>query len=412
MDVFHHLGLRIAQTWRKHKFELAAFPNIAATELARQPLHQVIDYSSIVSSLATIDALPYQTNIDSVFGEPPLTLFWHPSFYIEALFWVSSTTSIHGHGFVGGFQVLAGTSLQSLFTFDANEPRRGRCRIGRLSQTHAILLRTGATQMIEGGERFIHSVFHLGYPSVTIVVRTHGDAGPQFDYHRPGVALAFQYEKTFDQLTRRLLQIARLQAILNSDDLQATVAAIAKQGDLAACFRLLEIVQPILYANNKLSVAGEVIATLVAAIGLNKATALAEALTLEHSLGRLRRAREIVVEEDLRLFLALLLTQQERRFLMPLASAYAGVADPTDKIVHWIIELSRKGILRLTADDDLRRLVSLCLAHRTDDVPASIDANFNHRDVARARELMHDEPLVAPLLRSDATEFGRCVNMM
>ena len=108
-----------------------------------------------------------------MFGEPPLTLFWHSNFHIDALFWTTATTSIHGHGFVGAFQVMEGTSLQSEFEFETDTPKKGRCRIGQLRQVNASLLRTGVTQLIGGGERFIHSVFHLGFPSVTIVVRSH-----------------------------------------------------------------------------------------------------------------------------------------------------------------------------------------------------------------------------------------------
>jgi hypothetical protein len=404
MDAFNQLGTRIARAWSTHGYETAALPDIAGTELVRASLHQVIDYRSLLSWICATDTLPYQMNVDATFGEPPLTLFWHPDFYVEALFWASSTTSVHGHSFVGAFQVLAGTSLQSLFAFDACDPRKGPCRIGRLRQTHAALLRTGATQLIQPGERFIHSIFHLGYPSVTIVVRTHGrHVERQYDYHRPGVALAYGYENTFDQLTNRLLQVARLQAILKSDDLPTTVAAIGKRRNLAACFRLLRVVQPILYRQQRLETAGEVIAALAATVGLNETTKLAESLTLEQSLQRLRSARELVVDDDLRLFLALLLTQQEGQFVMRLVTDYTDAAKPTDKIASWIRELGTRGILNVPTDEQTQSLLATWLAYGPD-AALRADPTPQYGSWAAAKmQQIEAEPLLTPMLRSDGS---------
>jgi hypothetical protein len=402
MDAFTELGMRVAREWGKHRYETDALPNIAANELARAPLHRIVDYRSILNWIGSADMIPFQMNIEASFGEPPLTVFWHPNFYIEALFWASSTTTVHGHGFVGAFQVLAGTSLQSLFEFEARGPKNGRCRVGRLQQTEAALLRTGATQMINGGEQFIHSVFHLGYPSVTIVVRTYGrSVGTQYDYRRPGVALPYRYESTFDHLTNRLLQVARLQAILKSDDLGTTVAKIGRQCDLAACFKLLETVQPILYGQQRLDVAGEVIATLAGTAGLKHVTELAAALTLEQTLNRVRKARDIVVEEDLRLFLALLLTQQEWAFVMPLVTDYTGIAEPSGTIASWIRELGRRNILNVPTDEQTQKLLTAWVAYGSNVALKEARAAGYGDDGARTLEQLEAEPLLAPLLRSD-----------
>jgi hypothetical protein len=399
MDAFADLGTRVAREWSKHRYEADALPDIAGAALTQTPLHEVVDYKSILDSVGSEETIPFQMNIEASFGEPPLTLFWHPAFYIEALFWASSTTAVHGHGFVGAFQVLAGTSLQSLFQFEAVEPN-GRCRIGRLYQTEAALLRSGATQLIHGGERFIHSIFHLGYPSVTIVVRTHSrSVGTQCDYRRPGVALPYKYEAGFDQLTNRLLQVARLHAILKSDDLRATVAKIGKQCELAACFKLLETVQPILYSQQRLDVAAEMIATLAGAIGLKYVTKLAEALTLEQNLGRLRRAREVVVEDELRLFLALLLTQQERRFILPIVSDYIRFADPVERIASWTRELGTRGVLTVPNDQQTQSVLATWLRRGRDAAVAELQRNGDWLESARRIEQIAAEPLLMPLLR-------------
>jgi len=395
MDAFTELGSRVARSWRKYRYDTRALPEVAAIELSREPLDRVVDYRSILNWIGSTETLPYQMNVDATFGEPPVTLFWHTDFYIEALFWASSTTTIHGHGFVGAFQVLTGTSLQSLFEFDADDPRFGRCRLGRLRQTRATLLRTGVTQMIEGGERFIHSVFHLGYPSVTIVVRSHNRVvEPQYNYYRPGVALAYRYESTFDHLTSRLLQVARLQALLMSDDLHMTVEKIGARRDLAAVYRLLELVQPILWSHGRLETSALVIGTLASTFGLTQTSRLAEALTLEAQLSSLVRARQTVVEDDLRLFLALLLTLQGRQFIMSAVTDYTGIPEPSRAIAGWICKLGARGILNVPTDIDTENLLTVWLTFGHD--VASKDTNGD--EVAGKMQRLKAEPLLASLL--------------
>jgi hypothetical protein len=407
MDAFTELGTRVAKEWGKYRYGTAALPDVAASELAREPLHEKVDYESILDNIGSSEMIPFQVNTAASFGEPPLTMFWHPDFYIEALFWASSTTAIHGHGFVGAFQVLAGTSLQSLFEFEGQEPKTGRCRMGQLRQTHAALLRPGATQMIKGAEQFIHSIFHLGYPSVTIVVRTQDrSVGTQYEYRRPGVALSHGYERSFDQLTTRLLQVARLEAVLRSNRLRTITAKIGTRGDLAACFRLLELVQPVLSMQGRLEVMAEVVATLAEAIGPTYSTKLSEALTRERQLTPLRLAREVVVEDDLRLFLALLLTQQERRFVMPMVTDYTDDPEPSRLIAGWIRKLAAKAVLKVPTDEETERLLAKWLAHGPETALREAQAGEDGHEARRRIDQLTAEPLLAPLLLGTETPMA------
>lgn len=394
MEIFEDLGSRIARDWSKHRFSFDSLPDIAATELDRTPLHKATDYKALLQWVNSTDTFPSQINMEATFGEPPLTVFWHPNFYIEALYWCTSTTSVHGHGFLGAFQVLAGTSLQSEFFFDSPQPSGKRCRIGTLRQTEASLLRLGSTQQILSGEDFVHSVFHLGYPSVTIVVRTFGPppGRPQYTYFRPGVAVPFGL--TFDQLTRRLLQIAKLQATLKTDDLFETVATIAAKCDLSAAFTLLQEVQPMLYAQNRVDVATQLVLILATAHGLGPISKLAEALTVERSLDPLRRARDRVVEDDLRLFLALLLTQQGRRFVMPIVTDYTGDPNPQGKVAGWIRELAKRQILNVPEDEGTEAFLTRWL----DDSQSLASEGEAAETIAKIKA----EPLLAPLLFEEA----------
>src|SRR5262249_49930783 len=65
-----------------------------------------------------------------------------------------------------------------------------RLLLGDVRLKRVELLTRGAIRPILSGNRFIHALFHLDRPSVTIVVRTHTDRleDPQFSYMKPNVA--------------------------------------------------------------------------------------------------------------------------------------------------------------------------------------------------------------------------------
>lgn len=395
MLIFEDLGRRVAKAWCRSRYDNDALPRIAAEELERAPLHKATDYTAIMKWLTTADTLPFQPNVDSAFGEPPITLYWHPTFYIEALFWCSATTAIHGHGFAGAFQVLEGTSVQSVFEFESPETSM-RCRIGHLNQKEVGLLRPGTTQTIESGERFVHSVFHLGYPSVTIVVRNRGGGLLQQRYYRPGVALL--EDVRFDQLTTRLLQIAILQATLMSPDLKGTVRRIGQDCELAASFRLLQTLRPILFRQNRLDVFGDVLMTLGAGQGLMTISKLSEALTLEDRFRRLKQARESTSDDGLRLFLALLLTQQERPFVLARTSEFTKTDEPTVLIVRWIVELGEMGVLAVPSDEVTRQLLTTWLELGSEAASSAHSESNSAEIIADRKRALLSEPLLAPLL--------------
>jgi hypothetical protein len=95
--------------------------------------------------------------------------------------------------------------------------------------------------------------------------------------------------------------------------------------------------------------------------GWLQAETLAEALTLELSLAWLCRARELIVDDKLRLFFALLLTGQDRRFVTSSVTDYTGVAEQSGKVAAWIHELGAKGMLNVEGDSQTERIVNTWL---------------------------------------------------
>src|SRR6266853_5529160 len=122
--------------------------------------------------------------------QPPLTVYSGRDFRIEVLFWVQGVPAIHQHSFSGAFHVMHGSSLQTLWEFELREQVAMRLALGRVSLKKAELLRKGDSRSIIAGQRLIHSTFHLDRPSLTVVVRTLGEADkqPQYAYLPPTIA--------------------------------------------------------------------------------------------------------------------------------------------------------------------------------------------------------------------------------
>src|SRR5688572_12906367 len=116
MEIFHELGTKIANEWHKHSYDIEVFSSIAQDYLTTTKLDG-IDPDDICNWVINTNELPKQFNLEKTFGEPPVTVFTHEKFYIEILFWVTSTTAIHQHGFRGVFYVLSGSSIHSIFQF-------------------------------------------------------------------------------------------------------------------------------------------------------------------------------------------------------------------------------------------------------------------------------------------------------
>lgn len=188
---FRELGDRIEKQWLARGYDEEIFPHLAQEALAAACPHLEIGAADIVDAIFQPSQPFLQPNGSELFGEPPVTLYQAPRFYIEALFWFSSTTAIHEHSFSGAFAVLAGSSVHSHWRFTQQGCVNSRMLHGRLEPEKTEILRPGDLHQIQSGDRLIHQLFHLEVPSVTIVVRTYLDRHqlPQYRYQLPGLAL-------------------------------------------------------------------------------------------------------------------------------------------------------------------------------------------------------------------------------
>jgi len=337
MQLVQELGTRIETRWAKHNFDERAFPEIAADMTQEARLHEEIGADQVIRWFSTTSSVPPQVGLDSGFGEPPLTLFAGRHMYIEALFWVDGTTSIHQHSFSGAFQVLVGKSIHSRYRFHPRHRVSSRMLIGDIQFERAELLRRGDCRTISSGPAFIHSLFHLDRPSVSLVVRTFNDPETplQYSYLRPFIAV--DAVRKAPHLVQQQRIIRYLTRVEHPDRLEICTEMV-RRADMVESFHLLEaFLEENLDDRDALSHLA----------GLAERAHPTFTSVLEPVLAERRREldlfmhRQTVRAPDLRFFLALLLNLPERTSIEEMVRAHQPERAPVDVIAEWIQRLSQ-----------------------------------------------------------------------
>ena len=167
---FDSIGRSIQERFDRADRSPAAFSEIAATEFLRARLGR-IPASEILRSFAARDADDIEQRSSLSFGEPNITVYAGDGFHLEVLCWFSSTTLVHEHAFCGAFSVLDGGSIHSNYSFVERESIRGELSFGELDLIATERLAPGDVRPIEPWDAFIHSLFHLEKPSISLCAR-------------------------------------------------------------------------------------------------------------------------------------------------------------------------------------------------------------------------------------------------
>jgi hypothetical protein len=190
VQLFDELAADLHSAWLGRQSDEGAFAELAEQALQRVSPASRVTLDDVFGWLARTDQLPAQFDPQSGFGNFSLTVAARDGFHIDLLVWTDSTTAIHQHAFHGAFQVLSGSSLQTIWSFEETGRWSDRLMRGRLTPQHSELLRKGDARRISPGPAMIHSLFHLRAPTVTVVVRTPSAAtrSPPLCYERSGLA--------------------------------------------------------------------------------------------------------------------------------------------------------------------------------------------------------------------------------
>lgn len=401
MEIYRELGERVERAFERAGRAIGRFPEVAAAALREARIPERSSAEEVLAWVFGAADLPPQNDLDEAFGEPPVTVFRGRDFHVEVLFWVSTVTTVHGHGFSGAFQALSGERLQTRHAFEARSHAGEAAMLGEVRYAGGELLAPG--DVVEISPALVHAVVHLAEPSATIVVRTASDpeAPPQLDYRAPWVALD---PFLVDEPRIRKLQALRLLCRTGRGDALARGAEVIARSDLATCLDVLDT----LYRSFRTE--ADIAAPIDAARARHGAEAVAMLLDVLREERRLRAVRALrarVTGADQRLFAALLHHVPCREAMWPLLAARFPGEDPAERALALARSLSGTDRIGVDLNDPLTGALAAAMLRadtpegvrselaRTFD-PAAIDAQAEalDRHAARLRRTA-----LAPLFR-------------
>ena len=352
MEEFQKLGALVESRWKDQNYNEQVFPDIAAQALVESDLPARVDPWQIIRWVHTTPSLPEQHDVEGRFGNPPVTLFSGPRFYIDIYYWLDGTTTIHQHAFTGAFQVLLGSSIHSGYTFREDKVISEHFSVGELALNDVQLLKQQDVRTIKAGRHFIHSLFHLDRPSATITIRTAGtpSAAVQYDYRKPYFALNPFFRNA--SMAKKLQTVGLLLGMKHKDA-DAMISDLVCASDFHTAYFVLAETFHHLKRNQMEALFG-------LSTGQDRFKAILERCRSVHGeiterilpvLEEQERQRDIIERraaitgEEHRFFLALLLNVPARAKILELVKDRFPEQDPVETILDWVDELSRTRVL-------------------------------------------------------------------
>ncbi len=363
MEIFRQLGDRLEACWRDRDYDERAFPKLAAAALKEADLVAQVTPLDLLRWIGRESVLPAQSDPNSALGDMAVTLYSTPRFYISALFWLHSSTAIHQHSFSGAFQVLAGSSLQTRHLFTEERFVNGRLRFGTLDPAGVTLLPTGSVEPITSGSRFVHSLFHLEHPSVSLVIRTHSEpaAQPQWSFLPGGIAFDPFVSNVVTQKKREALRVLRA---LGPDTAVREAAEMFEQADLQLTWELLGECMALFgpsalernYGLREDKSADRLEPLLAVARRRHGVEAVARFLQVSDESRRLNgiiAMREAVTQPEHRFLIGVLLNVGDARTALDLLAQRYPDRDPVEEFLDRIHEVSATKVLGSNASNML-----------------------------------------------------------
>ncbi len=352
MEQFQTLGTLIENRWRAQNYSEQLFPEIAAQALAESQLPSRVDPWDIIRWVQTTPTLPEQKDIPGRFGNPPITLFCGPRFYIDVYYWLDGTTSIHQHAFTGAFQVLLGSSIHSHYRFREDRVLSEHFSVGELELQSVDLLQVNDIKHIKPGNQYIHSLFHLDRPSATITIRTEHtpSAAVQYDYRKPYFAIN-PFFQNVSMIKKQ--QTVSLLLGMKHKEVDAMLSALVTSSDFHTTYFILSEAAYHLRGRHMDELFG-------LSIGKERFNKLLEEARTVHGelvdqfvsvLEEQDRQQDIIQRrgsitgEEHRFFLALLLNIASREKIFELVKQRFPETDPVEKILDWVEELGHTRVL-------------------------------------------------------------------
>jgi hypothetical protein len=384
MQYFQDLGKKVLERYEGAKFDPHALPEIATSVLTDSPLND-LTYVQVLDWVRSTSEFPKQEDLQGSFGQPPITVYWHPEFYIAVLMWYSGTTTIHEHGFSGAFKVLEGASVHSRYTFEETFKVDSHLKIGRLSRKETNLLKRGDCHSIYGGSTLIHSLFHLVQPSATIVIRTHRDpdVDTQLTYYPPHLGYRPYSNDKMNPLYERRFQILDQPVLRDPQEYLSMATEIITNSDENLCVR---VIQHAIYSDIYESIVPDLIRNAAASHG-NWVHDMIPSIHEGFRSHLVNQSRAYIEDPSQRFFLALLASYFDRKAILELMSKRFPDMDPIEKIMELVPVLS--GVDRVGIDfDEVNMDIFRLLLEGTPDeqVPTKLEEIYDSKEIEDQKE--------------------------
>lgn len=157
--------------WMANDYQDEIFAELAESTLKKFDHSGLPSLSQMHEELHTL-TLPEQTFPRLDFSDFPVTLARTDLFSIDLYYWYTMDTGIHDHHFHGAFKVVEGGSLDVHYQFQTEEVFGRHLASGTLEKVSMNHQKKGDVQKINRYEKFIHQVFHLRFPTITLCIRT------------------------------------------------------------------------------------------------------------------------------------------------------------------------------------------------------------------------------------------------
>jgi hypothetical protein len=267
--LFHDIEKRVYRNWNLK--DPGHLGRASVTALSENTYLQDFDAGACLSWAVGPGAsdLPTQTwHFD--FGQPAVTVIRNDDFRIDLLYWLENATAIHDHITCGAFAAVLGDRLHGIYDFNDQQDLDEHVQTGILRRTDFGLMREGDAHEIQPD--FIHDLYWLGRPTVTLVVRctNHEPQPPKpHEYITPGLAIiakANQNTSLVSRLVEGLALLRQANLTLYAESLQSILesadASLAYYGFLDAAVAAPEALDSVL---ERVSAPGTALAHLIAA---------------------------------------------------------------------------------------------------------------------------------------------------
>ncbi len=332
MEFFQTLGDTLNHRWLEQGGNEEIFPALAAEALREFDAPSRLTCEEILHGILQAETLPKQIATED---QIPVTLYWSERFAIYALIWVDGTTTIHDHSAWGAFQVVSGSSLHARYTFEEKERISAYTAVGDLKLAHLETLKAGDVREVQIGRSFIHSLFHLDRPSVTIAIFTKSPPhyASLYSYRKPGFAYVSRFE---EQRLRRQLIALEIVHQTRPEHYERAVTRFVAKWDSMYAYRALDQALSILPED-----AFERVVEATRVRHPRLTDLWREAFREVRRQNNIKERRAFVHDAEHRFFLAAVLNAPQREDVFRLVKERVPDRDPVDTIVKWVEDLAQ-----------------------------------------------------------------------